>query len=168
MFGLPRPRFRNGSLVRVLSGRWQGKGSARERISDDAGVSAEPIFFRGKAAGQKSLSVSRSARASAKPLLPAVSGRIDAQSTINLRRHASQSAGPTSKAPSKIRQSINVLDLARIAHVPPMRTLRQFVTQVRHGDAPECANFGHSGQPRLSRRGSISRFTTVQPASPAR
>jgi hypothetical protein len=29
-------------------------------------------------------------------------------------------------------QSINVLDLTRIAHVPPVRTLRQFVTQVRH------------------------------------
>jgi hypothetical protein len=30
--------------------------------------------------------------------------------------------------------SINVLNLTGIAHVPPMRALRQFVTQVRHGD----------------------------------
>jgi hypothetical protein len=33
-----------------------------------------------------------------------------------------------------IRQSINVLDLTRIANVLPVRTLRQFVTQIRHGD----------------------------------
>jgi hypothetical protein len=31
-----------------------------------------------------------------------------------------------------MRQSIDVLDLTRIAHVPPVRTLRQFVTQARH------------------------------------
>jgi hypothetical protein len=36
-------------------------------------------------------------------------------------RPASQSAGPTSKAPSKIRQSIKVLELTGIAHVPSMR-----------------------------------------------
>jgi hypothetical protein len=34
----------------------------------------------------------------------------------------------------KIRQSIDVLDLTGIAHVSPVRTLRQLVTQVRHGD----------------------------------
>src|SRR6516225_7653647 len=34
----------------------------------------------------------------------------------------------------KLRQSIDVFDLTGIAHIPPMRTLRQFVTQVRHGD----------------------------------
>jgi hypothetical protein len=39
----------------------------------------------------------------------------------------------------KLRQSIDVLDLARIAHVPTMRTLRQFVTQVRHGDVRTLA-----------------------------
>jgi hypothetical protein len=32
----------------------------------------------------------------------------------------------------KIRQSIDVLDLTGIAHVPPMWALCQFVTQVRH------------------------------------
>jgi hypothetical protein len=32
---------------------------------------------------------------------------------------------------SKIRQPINVLDLTGIAHVPTVRTLRQFVTQVK-------------------------------------
>jgi hypothetical protein len=32
----------------------------------------------------------------------------------------------------KIRQSINVLDLTGIAHIPPVRTWRKFVTQVRH------------------------------------
>jgi hypothetical protein len=32
----------------------------------------------------------------------------------------------------KLRQSIGVLDLTGIAHVPPMRALRQFVTQIRH------------------------------------
>src|SRR6516165_8216259 len=32
----------------------------------------------------------------------------------------------------KLRQSIDVLDLTGIAHVPTMRALRQFVTQVRH------------------------------------
>jgi hypothetical protein len=32
----------------------------------------------------------------------------------------------------EIGQSINGLDLTRIAHVPPMRALRQFVTQIRH------------------------------------
>src|SRR5215831_20037798 len=50
-------------------------------------------------------------------------------------RRASQPAGPASKAPSKeICQSINVLNLTGIAHVSPVRTLRQFMTQVRHGD----------------------------------
>jgi hypothetical protein len=32
----------------------------------------------------------------------------------------------------KIRQSIDVFDLTGIAHVPPMRALGQFATQVRH------------------------------------
>jgi hypothetical protein len=33
----------------------------------------------------------------------------------------------------KIHQSIDVLDLTWIAHAPPVRTLRQFMTQVGHG-----------------------------------
>jgi hypothetical protein len=32
----------------------------------------------------------------------------------------------------KIRQSMNVLDLTGITHIPTVRTLRQFVTHVRH------------------------------------
>ena len=39
----------------------------------------------------------------------------------------------------KLRQSIDVFDLTGTAHVPPMRTLRQFVTQVRHGDVRTIA-----------------------------
>ena len=34
----------------------------------------------------------------------------------------------------KIRQSIHVLDLKRIAHVPPMRALRELVAQVRQSN----------------------------------
>ena len=40
--------------------------------------------------------------------------------------------------------SIDVLDLTGIAHVPPVRTLRQFVTQVRHGDV-RVVPFEHGG-----------------------
>jgi hypothetical protein len=35
---------------------------------------------------------------------------------------------------SKIRQPIHILDLAGIAHITAMRTLREFVTQIWHGD----------------------------------
>jgi hypothetical protein len=37
---------------------------------------------------------------------------------------------PRSPALAQSRQSINVLNLTRIAHIPPMRTLSQFVTQI--------------------------------------
>jgi hypothetical protein len=49
----------------------------------------------------------------------------------------------------KLRQSIDVLDLAGIAHVPPVRTLRQFVTQVRHGNVRAIA-FKEAVNPVLS------------------
>ena len=43
--------------TRASQAGWQscgGKGSARERISDDAGVPAGPVFFQRKVAAQKS------------------------------------------------------------------------------------------------------------------
>ena len=46
------------------------------------------------------------------------------------RRHA----WPAIRGSPKMRKSIDILDLTGIAHVPPVRTLRQFVTRVRHGD----------------------------------
>ena len=60
--------------------------------------------------------------------------RADHQAPRWRLRECQRPPRPSSKAPSKIDQSIDVLDLTGIAHVPPVRTLRQFVTQVRHGD----------------------------------